>query len=367
MPVSVATIGAGEVVNDLHLPAWNAVRGVKVVAVCDINEDAASSTAHRWNVPRYYTQFSDLLNQEKPSLVDICTPPATHYPLTAQALQAGCNVLLEKPMAMTLEDNDKIIEAYAQREDKSLKLGVIHNWLFTPSFLRMISKVEKGDIGEILGVEIKALSTKNDPMLSDPEHWCHSLPGGRYGEGLIHLIYLLYRLLGNLEVEHLWVAKRGTYPWATYDELLITFSAGERFATVYNSLNSPFVDVPVIIVYGTRGHLRFEDYDWSVLDRSADPPSAFLERRPSLQRSLNNLRGLYQLSISLGFNIFNIFNKGILRQSKTMHSIYFSHFIDSIVNDKEPPVSPQEAYEANRIFLKVLDELEQIKPWKSQQ
>ncbi len=144
--MEVAIVGAGEVVNEAHLPAWKKVRGATVTAICDISEDAARNTARRWEIPRYYSQLVELLDHEKPFIVDICTPPATHLALAIQALEAGCNVILEKPMAMSLEDADNIVEAYTQRKDKRLKLTVIHNWLFLPHDREMLSKVESGEI-----------------------------------------------------------------------------------------------------------------------------------------------------------------------------------------------------------------------------
>lgn len=354
MSIKIAIAGAGEVVNTVHLPSWKKVRDVRVAAVCDINGDAARNTAHHWKIPHYYTQFTELLDHEKPFLVDICTPPSTHLPLTVQALEAGCNVLLEKPMAMTLEDSDNIMKAYIQRKDKRLKLGIIHSMLFDPPILNMLSQVKKGEIGEIIGVEVKALSTENDPMLSDPDHWCHSLPRGRFGEGLIHLIYLLYRLLGTLELESLWIAKRGPYPWAAYDELFITFSAGKSFGSIYNSVNSPIDNVPVITTYGTKSYLRFEGYNLTLLARHPSSGGSF-------NKGIDMLREIYQLSRSLSLNIFETAIRG---RPKTGHAVYFSLFIDSLVNNKELPLTPEEAYEANKIFLKVLSELEKLKPWK---
>lgn len=354
MPIEIAIVGAGEVVNDAHLPAWKRVRGAKVIAICDINADAARNTAHRWNIPRYYSQLAELLRREKAVVVDICTPPATHLPLTIQALEAGCNVTLEKPMAMSLEDSEKIVKAYIERKDKRLKIGVIHSMLFLPHVRDMISKVKAGQIGDIIHVEFKAFSTREESMMSNPDHWCHSLPGGRFGEGLIHPIYLLCTLLGNLEMKSVWVGKRGAHPWAAYDEVFITFEGDKGFASIYNSHNSPNTNVPVMIVYGTKAQLRFEGYDLTLFVRHDSSKGAW-------NKGIVILREMYQLSRSLSVNIFN---KVIPGRKKTPHQIFFTLFLDSLANNKEPPVTLEEAYGANNIFLNVLSELEKLKPWK---
>lgn len=354
MSIKVAIVGAGEVVNGVHLPSWNKVRQAEIAAICDIDEAAARNTADHWKIPHYYTEFTQLLDCEKPFLVDICTPPGTHLPLTVQALEAGSNVLLEKPMAMTLEDTDKIIKAYTERKDKNLQLAVIHNWLFLPPIRDMLSEVKAGRIGDIIHVEFRAFS-HDDPMMSDPNHWCHSLRGGRFGEGLIHPIYLLYRLLGSLEMKSLYIAKKGPWPWAAYDEAFITFEGDKGFASIYNSHNSPMDDFPVLSIYGTRSHLMFDSYNFAVLSRRPTSGGAF-------GKGVAILREINQLSGSLGLNVFN---KVVHGQPKTGHEVYFSLLIDSLVNKKELPLSPEEAYEANRVFLKVLSELEKLKPWKA--
>ncbi len=350
----VAIVGAGQVVNDEHLPAWKQVGSAKVIAVCDINEDTARSTAARWKVPRYYTQFDELLKHEKPFIVDICTPPATHLALTIQALEAGCNVILEKPMVMSLDDNEKILKAYKERKDKSLEIGVIYSQLFKPQISKLLTKVKAGEIGDVIQVEYKAFDTQDELMMADPNHWCHSLPAGRYGEGLIHPIYILYRLLGNLEIKSIWVTKRGPHSWAAYDEVFITFEAGKSFATVYNSHNSPQLNLPVMIVYGTKSQLKYEGYNLTLSTRRH-------ATKGTINKAISVLDEVYQL---LGTLSINFFKKMIPGRSKTKHEIYFNLFLESLVNNKELPLTLEEAYEANKIYLNVIGELEKLKPWK---
>lgn len=354
MSTEIAIVGAGEVVNESHLPAWKKVSDARVIAICDIKEDAARNTARRWKIPRYYTNFRELLDCEKPSVIDICTPPATHLPLAIQALDAGCNVVLEKPMAMSLQDSDKIVKAYTERKDKRLKVSVIHNWLFPPHMRKILSKVNVGEVGDIIHVEVKAFSTHGEPMMSNPNHWCHSLPAGRFGEGLIHPIYILYHLLGNLKIKSLWVDKRGPHPWVAYDEVFITFEADKGSASIYNSHNSPMTILPVIRIYGTKSHLKFESYDYTLSVRRHSSEG-------TLNKGIDALSEIYQISKSLSLNIFN---KVIHGRLKTGHEIFFNLFLDSVVNNRELPLTLEEAYGANKIFLNVLNELEKLKPWK---
>ena len=355
MSINVAVVGTGEVARAVHLPSWRHVHHAQVGAVCDVNRDAAEKVAKDWGISHFYTDFAELLQHERPRLVDICTPPATHLPLTVQALSAGCSVILEKPMAMTLEDADQIMKAYDNRGDRGLKLGVVHNWLFEPPIMDMLSMVKAGVIGDVVCVELKALSTERDPMVADPNHWCHSLPGGRFGEGFIHLIYLMYRLLGDVRIESICISKTGNCSWVPYDEVLITCKSGKRLGTIYNSINSPIIDVPSITIYGTDSHLRYESYNLTPFSRHPSPESTF-------GKGMDMLREIWQLSKSLSREVLA---KATHRHRKSAHEIYFSLFVQSILEGGELPLEPAEAFEANKIFLDVLDRLESLKPWRS--
>ena len=160
---------------------------MRVVAVSDLNEAIAKSSAELWKIPHYHTSLSELIKGGKIDVVDICTPPQAHAALAVQAMEAGLNVLIEKPMTMTVEDAQEIVKC---RKTTGVKAGVIHNWLFEPPVLEADSIVKKGYLGEVFNVDIETLCTRDDSMTADERHWSHSLPGGRFSEILAHPIYL---------------------------------------------------------------------------------------------------------------------------------------------------------------------------------
>ena len=117
--IPVVVVGAGNVANGMHLPAWKKIPEVEVVAVCDTNRGYAEKTAKKWKVPKVYTDFDKLLEEEKDAaIIDLCTPPATHMPLSINAMEAGFNVVLEKPMAMSVEESEKILREYQKRKEE---------------------------------------------------------------------------------------------------------------------------------------------------------------------------------------------------------------------------------------------------------
>src|SRR4030067_1990758 len=150
--INVALVGCGYVANS-HLKAWRKVHKARVLAVCDLNEAMAKSTAKRWKVPRYYTSFSELMKQRDINVIDIITPPQTHAPLAVQAMESGFNVLLEKPMTMTVEYAEQIVKC---QKDTGVKAGVIHNWLFEPPVREAASLMKRGLLGEVIDAGVEA-------------------------------------------------------------------------------------------------------------------------------------------------------------------------------------------------------------------
>jgi len=100
-------------------------------------------------------------------------------------------------MAMSLEESERILKGYQRRKDE-VRLCIIHNHLFSPSMLKIKSALEKNKV-DVLGVDIRMLHTPPDEMISDRNHWVHSLLG-RFGECLIHPVYLLHNLIGKLNI-----------------------------------------------------------------------------------------------------------------------------------------------------------------------
>ena len=346
--ITVAIVGAGNVANSMHLPSWTKIPEAKVVAVCDVNEENAERTAKKWKIPKIYTDFDELLEKERGALavMDICTPPSTHASLSIKAMEASFHVLLEKPMAMSLEESERILREYQKRKDE-VRLCIIHNYLFSPSMLKIKSVLEKNKV-DVLGVDIRMLHTPQDEMISDRNHWVHSLPGGRFGECLIHPIYLLHNLIGKLNVRDVHAWKRGSYEWVKYDELLVTFDSGERFGSIYVSFNSPReTSFPTMRVYGRDLILSFDGTNSTLTIQKN------MDTRSSIRRAVDSLNVSMQLLKSMAKNALEV----ATGKWRLGHENLFRLFVNSILKGDGVPYSPEEAFEANKTFLEVLGRL----------
>lgn len=122
----VAIIGVGQIAQRGHLPGYSRA-GAKVVALCDSNNPQLSDIAAQFNVPRYYRDWHEMLAAGGFEAVSVCTPPALHAEMVVESARRGYNVLVEKPMAVTLEECDRMIDA---SEGAGTLLMVSHNQRF---------------------------------------------------------------------------------------------------------------------------------------------------------------------------------------------------------------------------------------------
>src|ERR1700722_3969203 len=95
----VAIIGCGKIA-DQHVEQIAHIPGCQIVAVCDREELMARQLQEGLKAPAYFTEVQDVLEQAKPDVAHITTPPRSHYPIGKLCLEAGSNVYIEKPFTV---------------------------------------------------------------------------------------------------------------------------------------------------------------------------------------------------------------------------------------------------------------------------
>ena len=247
----VGVVGCGEIAH-VHIPAILKLKHAELIAVCDMNEDLARHASEKYNVSSYYTDLSELLLKERVDIVHITTSPQTHVALSIKAIEAGCHVLVEKPIALSLNEADNMIES---AKNNRVRLGVFHNFLFLPAVIKAKSMIEKGAIGDIIGVSIDHCDARDWPLIQNRDHWCHKLPGGIFGEMLPHSLYIAMAFLGGLEVNTVYSRKLSDYDWLVADELRIILEGESGVATIRASCNAPR-HIMTLAVFGRKASLH---------------------------------------------------------------------------------------------------------------
>ena len=143
-PLRVATVGTGYF-SQFHYEAWSRIEEARLVALCSLDPEQANAVAGRYGVPAVHQDLTTMLDEARPDLLDIITPPETHKAMVAAAAARGIPVICQKPLAPTLAEADAIVDL---AEAADILLVVHENFRFMPWFRQARRVIEEGRLGE---------------------------------------------------------------------------------------------------------------------------------------------------------------------------------------------------------------------------
>jgi predicted dehydrogenase len=146
--VRYGVIGLG--MGRAHISGMREIMRAELTAVCDTNEERLADCLKSYPGVVGYTDYKALLERDDVDAVVVATPDRLHREMTVAAINAGKHVLCEKPMALTLEDCQMMIDA-SRNTDRKLMIGQICR--FTPGFMRAKQLIDNGEIGDLFFVE----------------------------------------------------------------------------------------------------------------------------------------------------------------------------------------------------------------------
>lgn len=345
--IKVGVVGCG-FISGIHVNAWRDA-GVTVTAACDLNEKLAKEFTKNWNIPAYYTSLPEMLKKENLSAISVCVPPKFHADVAIEALNSNCNIVVEKPFTINTEDAEKLMGVL---QKTSGKMTIIHSQLFEHSIFSAMKKVKAGEIGKVIGMDVSVLHSPDEIMAGDKNHWCHKLPGGRFGENLPHPVYLLQAFLGDLEIKSILTDKIGPNPWMPIDELRVILEAEKnKFGTIHISFNATGHDRTVVHtdIYGTSGTIHADIY----------PVSSLLVSKPG--RGVLHFGNVTQQAKIWGAYLKNIITKRTgPRNYSISHARIIKSFVDSLSGNGDPLVTPEMGYENVQVVEKICKQIDEM-------
>ena len=203
-------IGCGEVTERKSGPAFSLVPGSSVVAVMSRNQEKAKSYAQRHNIPRWYTDAQELVDDPEVNAVYIATPPSSHATYAIMAMKSGKPVYVEKPLAASYPDCQRINRI---SEQTGVPCFVAYYRRYLPYFQRVKQLVEEGAVGKVLNVQVRfAVPPRDLDYNRDNLPWRvqRDIAGGGYFYDLApHQIDLLQEMFGPILRAHGYCANRG--------------------------------------------------------------------------------------------------------------------------------------------------------------
>jgi predicted dehydrogenase len=247
--VKAALIGAGQIARQ-HLACLRELSGVELAAVCDRSPAAAECAAERFGIRSWFTDHRAMLQEARPQVVHVTTPPTSHFQLAMDALDAGAHVIVEKPATTTLAE----LELLTRRaREQGLALVEDYNYLFNRAPREILRRVESGEFGAVTHVEaLICLDILGPDGFADPNapHPGLALAGGAIGDFLPHLASLARMFVGPHRRAHaVWAKRRSSI--LPYDEFRAVVEAERGTASLgFSASTQP--DAFWLRVYGER-------------------------------------------------------------------------------------------------------------------
>ncbi|MFN0055332.1 MAG: Gfo/Idh/MocA family protein [Planctomycetales bacterium] len=165
--------------------------GVEIVGMASRTAEVGARIAQSLEIPRYLADWRELLAETQPDIVAVGTPGGTHHEMISAALQAGCHVLADKPLATTANDARAL---YELSEATRLKTAYAASYWYQPQALFARRLVAQGVLGRVL--EVEGISHFNWPPLM-PFGWPHRLEtgGGRLNNNFPHKLAIVQNIL----------------------------------------------------------------------------------------------------------------------------------------------------------------------------
>ena len=200
-----------------------------LVGACDKAQSTWGNAA-RYGIRDVFIDYEEMIQSCKPDIVDICSPPESHYQIARYALESGCHVLVEKPFTTQSEEARQLVQIAS---DNGLRLCVIQDYLYRRG-IRLADRILKHhEIGQIHYVQIVHLENRNDTRVANPRHWVHKLPLGELGDILPHSVYTLEHFSPNQQVIWAHASPSTFHRWTGIDNLSVSLQSRESLANIY--------------------------------------------------------------------------------------------------------------------------------------
>jgi UDP-N-acetyl-2-amino-2-deoxyglucuronate dehydrogenase len=195
--LNFALVGCGRIAKrHAELLGFEQIKGARLVAVCDLVEDKAKKIGEQFSVP-YYTDMHHMMQKEKVDVVVVLTESGNHAKNAIDLAPYGKHIVVEKPMALTLDDADAMIHAY---DKTSAKLFVVKQNRFNIPVIKMREALEQGRFGKLVLGTVRVRWCRPQAYY-DQASWrgTWAMDGGVLTNQASHHIDMLEWMMGDVE------------------------------------------------------------------------------------------------------------------------------------------------------------------------
>ncbi|MFX0099593.1 MAG: Gfo/Idh/MocA family protein [Candidatus Hodarchaeota archaeon] len=254
--LKVGIIGAGWSASKNISPAIDALPGVSIHAIADINKDLAQKLAGERSIPNVHENYKELCNRDDIDFVIISVPHGLHCQYALDALNARKHVLVEKPMATTVEDAEKMIHL---AEKQGLHLGVYFQNRFNDSTRVAKEILDAGKLGSILSTNVSVFLKRDPPYFKSSWRGTWNLEGGSaLINQSIHAIDKMLYLLGDATTVF-GLTGHHVHDIETEDNAVACFKLkNQAFGLIQASIGTKNPIETKLTIFGTEGAMEID-------------------------------------------------------------------------------------------------------------
>lgn len=332
MSLKYAIIGCGRI-SPNHIAAAIDNK-LDIVALCDIEEAKMDETIKKFNLPLNTNKFIDydeMLQYEKPELVAICTESGKHGQIALDCIEAGANLIIEKPIALSLKEADMII---SNANAKNVKVSACHQNRFNKSVQKIREAVEVNRFGRLLhGTAHIRWNRGEDYYKQAPWRGTWEQDGGALMNQCIHNIDLLRWMMGNEITEVVGMTDNVMHDFIEAEDLgmaLIKFANGS-YGIIEGTTNIfPKNLEETLYIFGEKGTVKAGGQSVNLIEE---------------WQFADNLDDAEEIKLKCNENPPNIYGFG--------HNPLYADVIDAIKNDRQPYVTATDGRNALELVLAI--------------
>ena len=338
-----ALIGCGRI-SPNHIEAAKN-NNLEIVAICDVVPDNMEDKVLKHNLPdsvRQYTDYKEMLRAERPELVAICTESGKHAEVALECIDNGCNVIIEKPIALSLKDADEIIR---RAKEKGVKVCANHQNRFNKSIQKIRDAHDKRRFGRLMYGTAHIRWNRGWEYYSRAK-WrgTWEQDGGALMNQCIHNIDLLRWMMGNDVDEVFAYTDNLNHDYIEAEDLgvaVVKFSNGSYGIIEGTTDIYPQNLEETLYIFGSKGTVKAGGHsvnlieEWRFSDALDDPE---------------------EVKRQFGENPPNVYGFG--------HTPLYADMIDAIKNDRQPYVSGEDGRRALELVLAIYKSAAEGRPVK---
>lgn len=327
-----ALIGCGRISPNHIMAAIN--NNLEFVAICDIDEVCMTDKIKKFSLPesvKTYTDYKEMLANEKPELVAIATESGKHAQIALDCIEAGCNLIIEKPIALSIEDADNIINA---AKEAGVKVCVSHQNRFNKSIQKIRDAVDRDRFGRLF------YGTAHIRWARDWEYYSRAKWRGTWAQDggclmnqCIHNIDLLIWMMGGQPTEVMAYTDRLKHDYIEAEDLGI---AVVRFANgTYGIIEGTTNVYPknleeTLYIFGEKGTVKAGGASVNKIEEWF-----FADELDSAE----------EIKAQFGENPPNVYGFG--------HTPLYADVIDSVKSNRDPLVTAKDGKAALEVILAI--------------